>query len=372
MRKILLTLISFLLLTACNASVIESTGDQPVKTVKLGVLTSLSGDAAALGIEIQKVLDYQVEKVNQQANDYQFELVYEDGKCSGAESVLAFQKLVDFDQVDFVLGGTCSSETLAVAPIAQSNQVVLLSGWSSNPDVEKEGDFVFTISYNDDVVGQGIAKELNRYKKVAMITEQNDYNIGLQKVVRENLDSDVTIIADETFPKGGSDFRNMLEKVAVSQPEALFLNPNPGITAENLLKQLAEIPALADVQLVSQYAYLPNVSRINAAKADEGMIIIDAPTLSSPEFQQVYEGIEAEKGVIEALGMYYTASALDVLDILTETIQSEGPDPAKVKNALRKKSFEGYIGKIYFGENNFVQNIPVSRFIVQNGEAVNQ
>ena len=70
--------------------------------------------------------------------------------------------------------------------------------------------------------------------------------------------------------------------------------------------------------------------------------------------------------------MYYTASSMDALDILTETIQSEGPDPAKVKNALRKKSFEGYIGKIYFGENNFVQNIPVSRFIVQNGEAVNQ
>ena len=377
MQKVLLTIFSVFLLGACGASVPSQTStevEKPTETVKLGVLVPLSGDAAAYGSDIQKVLSYEIVKVNENAakNGYQFELIYEDGKCSGSESVTGFQKMIDIDGVDFVIGGFCSSETLAVAPIAQSNEVVLFSGWSSNPDIEKEGDFVFTLSYSDSLIGKKIADELNKYSKVAMITEQNDYNVGIQKVVLENLADSVILVADETFAKGGTDFRNILEKIPKEGPEVLLVNPNAGVTAQNLLKQLAEIPALAETKLIGQVAYLADFSREDVGDTAEGMVIVDAPTLTSPKLQAAYDAIEAQNGQIEAVGLYYTASTLDVLNVLTDVIQQQAADPVKVKEALRRGHFDGYLGAIYFGDNNFVQDITVSRYIVTGGKAVPQ
>lgn len=375
MRKILVTLSSLLILTACTANTLDSS-QVPAKTksVKLGVLMPLSGDAAAYGIDMQKVFDYELDQINQKAakKGYKFELVYEDGKCSGVDAVNGFQKLVDIDGVDFVIGGACSSETLAVAPIAESNKVVLISPLSSNPDVEKEGDYTFTLSYSDALIGQGLAAELNKYDKVAMITEQNDFNVGLQNAVKANLDSDTKLVADEMFPKGGTDFRNVLEKAVSQNPEAILLNPNPGVTAINLLKQAAEIPALKDMQLIGQVTYLPDPSREEVGAFAEDMVIVDAPTLTSPALGKISQAIEAAKGKIEMLGLYYTASSLDAIDVLTTTILEKGPDAAKVKDALRKNTYKGYIGTIYFGEYNFVQDIPVSRYVVTDGKSILQ
>jgi branched-chain amino acid transport system substrate-binding protein len=371
MKKAIFLVLSLFLLTAC-ASTSPTTDSSEVQKVKLGVVAPLSGDAAAYGIDVQKVLDYQLERINQESDKtgYEYELVYEDGKCTGSDSVTGLHKLIDIDGVDFILGGVCSAETIAIAPIAQGSGVVAISGWSSNPDIEGVGDYIFTLSYSDNLVGNGIADELNQFKRVAMITEQNDFNVGIRQVIVNGLTSEVVV--DETFEKGATDFRNILEKIANENPDVIFLNPNPGVTAQNLLKQTAEIPALAEVPIVSHYAYLADDSRTEAQEAAQGMILIDAPQLTSEKFQAIFDAIEAEKGKIEAIGTYYTASALDTIDILTDTIIEVGTDPATVKDALRTNTYEGYIGTIYFGNFNFVQNIPVGRYIVKDGEAVLQ
>src|SRR5437868_99394 len=73
-------------------------------TVKIGVLSPLSGDAAAYGQEIQKVLNYTLSKVNAESGT-KIELDYEDSKCSGSDAVAAFQKLTDVDGVKIIIGG---------------------------------------------------------------------------------------------------------------------------------------------------------------------------------------------------------------------------------------------------------------------------
>jgi len=96
----------------------SSSGSKTLTTVKIGVVAPFSGDAAAFGEEIQRILDFELDTINAKAksNGYQFELVYEDGKCNGAESNAAFQKLTDVDGVKFILGGACSSESLPMWP----------------------------------------------------------------------------------------------------------------------------------------------------------------------------------------------------------------------------------------------------------------
>ena len=379
MKKLFLLLLPILLLTACagsdyKASVLDAGKSDKTEVIKIGIVAPFSGDASAYGEDLRKIYDYELGVINQKAvkQGKEFQLVYEDGKCSGSDAVAAFQKLTDIDGVKLIIGGMCSSETLAMAPLAQSKGVLLLSSLSSNPDIEKEGDYVFSLSYKDSLVGEGIANELGKYSKVAIISEQNDFNIGLRKVVMSNLKKDIVILADETFLKGGNDFRSILEKVSKKKPDVIFLNPNPGTTAKNLIKQLSEIPALKGIRLISQSAYLPDEIRSVASDSTEGMIIVDAPNITNNKFLNKFEEISSSKGGLNTLGYYYSASPLDDMDIIATLALEYGNDAEKIKDALRTRTFEGYLGEIHFGQDNFVQNIPVGIYIVKNGKAVYQ
>ncbi len=347
------------------------------KTVKIGFVAPLSGDAAVLGQEMQKIALYRVKQINEAAgeNGTKFEVVYEDGKCAGNDAVNAFQKLTSIDGVKFIIGGLCSSETMSMAPLADQSQVLVLSPGSSNPKIEGIGKYTLSLSYSDKKTGEDLAKALSSYKKVAVITEQNEYNIGIRDTFLEDIKNypSVSVVANETFPKGTSDFRSTLEKVRQASPDAVLLNPNPGVTAENLIRQLAEMKAWTGYKLFGQLAYLLDSGRAPAGNFTEGMIVIDAPNVNSPELLAIEEAINKDQGgTLNDLGHYYTASTLDAVDLITSLITKDGNDAEKVLNDLSRGRFKGHIGDIAFDGHNFVRITLSGKYLIQNGKAVLQ
>jgi branched-chain amino acid transport system substrate-binding protein len=286
----------------------------------------------------------------------------------------AFQKLTDIDGVKIILGGLCSSETLAMSPLANEKKVLLLSPMSSNPKIEDEGPFTMSLSYSDKMTGEQLAKAVSGFKKVAMISEQNDYNVGVHDSFAAALKAYPTavFVSDETFPKNASDFRGTLAKVKATSPDVLVLNPNPGTTATNLLKQLAEMKTWTGYKLYGQIAYIGDASRTAVGKFAEGMTIIDVPTINSADFKTISDAIVAQSGTLNDIGSYYVASTLDDLDLLTSEITKLGNDATKVQQDLSTGSFNGFVGPISFGGNNFFKFTTPGVYIVQDGKAVLQ
>ncbi|MBD3327982.1 ABC transporter substrate-binding protein [Candidatus Peregrinibacteria bacterium] len=367
-------------LSACDAPVdnsqiqIDSVSDSgnQMQEYKIGVILSLTGDAGAFGVETQRVLDYEIEKINQQYKDknVQFKLIYEDGQCDGARAVDALNKLTDFDNVDFILGGLCSSESLGIAPLLESKNVVALSGWSSNPELEGASENFFSLSYSDNGVAFGISDYMSNFETAALISEQNDYNAAIQKIVLEQLKEDgVEIVADEEFPKGSTDLRNIISKVKSQNPDVVLLNPNPGITTESLAKQIKETGDW-DTNFVTQYAWNTETVLNETSDYFEGKLVqIDAPNLSSPELKSYMDDIIATKGELTNLGAYYTASSLDALNIMTKLIAENDANVEAVKNALNTQTFSGWItDKIEFNGNTFVQNVGTASYEIVNNE----
>lgn len=368
------SLLGFLLVSGCANTAPSGQGDPnsgEVQEIKIGVIGPMSGDAAAYGEEMQKVLSYALPEVNEKykTKGYQFELVYEDSKCTGADAVTAFQKLTDINGVEFIIGGFCSSESLGIAPLLESKNVLALSAGSSNPQIEGKSPYLFSLSYSDEGVGQAIAKELSQYKKVAMITEQNDYNQGIKNVVEATLKNypEVQIVANEQFEKGGTEFRNQLQKIKATEPDVLFFNPNPGVTTEALAKQFAEIQDWP-VEKVSQFAFLGE--SIMSIAALNGTLVIDAPTVNATEFLAYREEIIGAKGSLDNLGNYYTASTLDALYLMAELIAESNGDPVQAQQNLSTGTFQGRLGTLSFKGNSFVQGIGVAQFRLEKGKAV--
>jgi len=343
------------------------------EVIKIGTISPLSGDAAAYGEQVLRVFDEALATANEKAaeKNIKFELVHEDGKCTGSDAVSAYQKLKDIDGVKFIIGGFCSSETLALAPLSQNGEVLLTSVASSNPEIEGASPYVYTFSYSDSVVGETIANEISKgNKRIAIITEQNDYNIGVRDTFLKALEGKegVEIVANETFPKGGSDFRVTLEKIKNANPDAVLLNPNAGITAQNLLKQLAEMQGWEEVKLYGQVAFMPEEVLALAPEMAEGMIIVDSPSITNEDLLALKEKIETEKGSLENLGNYYTASTLDTVNILTDLLVEKGEDVNAVRDALKEGTFDGYIGEIHFGDKHF-PGVDGGVYVVKNGKA---
>lgn len=376
-KSIFLSFILILFLTACsvgvqNAGQNEKGKNSAIQTIKVGVIMPLSGDAAAYGEEAKRIFDFELPKINEEfiSKGYQFELVYEDGKCNGAESVTAFNKLTDINNISFLLGGFCSSESMGLIPLLADKKILALSGGSSSPELKGKSPNFFSLSYDDDVVGKGVADELGKYKKIAMLTEQNDYNQAMKKTTLTALQEkypDSRIVADEEFSKGGTEFRNQLEKIKAADPEVLFINSNPGVTTESLIRQLAEHKDWV-LSKVGAYNLMSEKTLAIVPEILEGAVIIDTPKMNNPEFLSVIRQIVQEKGSLDNLGNYYTASYLDVLRLMAEVIAQSGNNSVKALKLLSEGTFEGYIGKIHFGGNTFVQGIGTARFVIKNGK----
>jgi branched-chain amino acid transport system substrate-binding protein len=370
--KIVVGVVVLLLVVWAGYSLYGKSGGS-AETVKIGVITPLSGDAAAYGQETQRVLDYRLAGINAQKGT-KFELVYEDGKCAGSDAVSAFQKLIDVDGVKIIIGGTCSSETLGMAPLTKDGKALVVSPASSNPTIEGTSPYTFTLSYSDQVMGETIATEMSKFSKVAIITEQNDFNIGFKTVWEKKIAEfpNAKIVANETFPKGASEFRNLLSKIRKANPEAVFLNPNVGVTAETLLKQLAEMKDWKGYKVYTQFAYLADNTRAAVGDFVNGMTIVDAPNLTDPNFLAYKAEIEKNGGALPTLGNYYTASTIDDLDILTALVRELGNDQKAVRDALSTRTFKGYLGDISFDGHSFKQGSKGGVYVVESGKAVYQ
>src|SRR3989344_5132019 len=186
MRKnmmIIVLLALTVILAGCGPSMGGETQSAPTEKkmteLKLGVLMPMSGDASVYGMPISKAYQMAVDEVNAAGGiaGMQVKLIIEDGKCNPDGGATGTQKLVNVDGVKIVLGGACSGETLAAAPITEAAKVILLSPSATSPKVTTAGDFVFRTSPSDANAGRIAAEKAYGagYKSAALITETTDY-----------------------------------------------------------------------------------------------------------------------------------------------------------------------------------------------------
>lgn len=218
---------------------------QALAPVKIGVIAPLVGDASAYGEDVTAAVNLALQEINSAGgvNGRQLQAIFENGGCNGKDANTAATKLIDVDKVPVIVGGYCSSETLAAAPLAEAAKVALVSPASSNPSITTAGDFVFRITPSDAGQGKAIADEIIKrgYHKAAVVYMNSDYNLGLATAFKDAFEKlGGKIVAWETYEQDAKDFRTQIVKVRASQPEAIYLVPY-GADAALIIKQITEL-----------------------------------------------------------------------------------------------------------------------------------
>ncbi len=195
-----------------NGNAASSGGD-----ILIGEYGSLTGPQATFGTSTHNAIQLAVDEINTAGgvNGRKIKLLTEDDQSKQEEAANAVTKLISQNNVLAILGEVASSNSLAAAPICQSNKVPMITPSSTNPEVTKKGDYIFRTCFTDDYQGENIARYAANqlhYKRGAILTDvKNDYSTGLTTTIERVFTSQGgQIIAKASYSNGDSDFRSQL------------------------------------------------------------------------------------------------------------------------------------------------------------------
>ncbi|WP_371825468.1 substrate-binding domain-containing protein [Pontibacillus sp. ALD_SL1] len=205
----------------------EATSGEPIK---IGVLASLSGALESYGKQTKQGFDLGIEYATEGTNEIAgrpIEVVYADTET---DPKVARQKaigLLEDDKVDFLVGSSSSGDTLAVLPLAEEYQKIMVVEPAVADSITGKdwNKYVFRTARNssqDAVAGAAaIAKE-----GVKIATLAPDYSFGRDGVAaftKAAKDLGAEIVHEEYADPTATDFTANIQKIIQSEPDYLFV-----------------------------------------------------------------------------------------------------------------------------------------------------
>ena len=331
--------------------------------IKIGAILPLTSKSASLGEDMQKAINLALENINKDKKIV--EIFYEDEKCDGKEAVTAYQSL-RLKNINIIIGAGCSPSTIAIAPLAEKDKVVVLSPASSADSISQAGDFIFR---NHIFVSQKVKKLAEfankKFNSVATIYDAtNDAHVLGEMIFVKNFQGNV--LARESFQKNALDFSTQITKIKEKKPMAIFIQALMP-EASLIVKRLKELGVSAQI-LVGDALATDKVFIDAIENFSEGIIFVGSEFSRStnPEFWDLYTERFGKNPNI------YAAQAYDSLIILVDIIKRECKtgNSTCVKDSLYKvKNYLGVSGLTTFDENgDAIKTVAIKT--IKNGQFV--
>ena len=217
--------ITFLLFSSCDKS----------DCIKIGLSAELTGSVPVVGKSCLNAAKMATDEINSQGGiavgdkTKQVRLLVEDNEDKAESAAAVAQKFVS-SGVLAMIGPNASRNAVPAAAIAESNGLLMISPWSTNPKLTERKKYIFRACFTDDfqgiVVAAFIYKKLTLRKAAVLYDVASEYNKGIAEVFRSSfVKAGGEVAAFESYTTGDKDFTAQLSKIRRVQPEALFL-PN--------------------------------------------------------------------------------------------------------------------------------------------------
>jgi len=341
--------------------------------VRIGSLIPLTGKCRTFGENVRRGIELAVEKINNAGgiDGRKIAVLYEDDHCEASYGIEAINRLLAEGAVSAIIGAVVSPVTLAVAPIAESHKIILISPTSTNTRLRNAGDYFYRVCPSDAAQGVYLARfarEQLAAKKAAVIYQDNEYGSGLKDSFVEDflkLDGEIVLI-DRFKSIEESDMNGILERVKSKMPDIIFL-PAFIHDAPSVLKAARNL-GLNQVFLLGDAANQRELID-KAGNAAEGVLIAalsfgyGETDTEVEDFRQLYinrYGVEPETDA---------GYAFDAMLVLAEAARlGGGPTRLGIARGMKLiRDFRGVTGLTNFDTNGEVEK-PITLRKVENGQ----
>ena len=158
-------------------------------TIKIGLVTALSGQSARAGEAITRGLTIAIDELNATGGvlGRKFELVRRDDEATPAKGVIAARELVFKEKVAVLFGGLDTPVSMAIVPIINEAKVPFMGPWAAGTAITQNGanpNFVFRVSAVDEIVDKAMlqyAQKNFNAKKPGLILVNNPWGESNEK-----------------------------------------------------------------------------------------------------------------------------------------------------------------------------------------------
>lgn len=345
--------------------------------IKLGIVAPMSGPNARYGAFSMRGAELAVKEINDAGgvDGHKIELYNADSQGTPVEGVSATRRLIDEDEVGFIIGDVSSSVTLAMQPVAEDAEVLLLNAASSNPKITYGagvGGYKWTYrNYPTDenraLLVAKYAAEQRHFTKFAVLSVDTDYGRSAIEFTKKYLpEFKGEILSEDYYKEGEVDFRSVLSKIRDNGAQAIIMY-GLADTTPIVARQMVELGLAGKVTLIGNGEFNTAKTISSAPTALEGAVEAAAwlPAWDSPE----------SKAFVEKFTTTYKEAPnnhayvhWDTVHLLAQAIhEAGGIEQDKVRDALSKIKYKSPVGEVTFDDHNQAR-LPMILLQIENGK----
>jgi branched-chain amino acid transport system substrate-binding protein len=323
--------------------------------LKVGILTTLSGPPAALGVQQRNGFLLALKQLGGKLGGREVELIVQDDELKPDVAVGKAKALVERDKVDFVVGPIFSNILIAMMKPVTDAGTILISpnaGTSNFAGKECNPNF-FVTSYQNDQNAEAMGKyaQDTGIKKAFLMAP--NYQAGRDELsgFKHNFKGEV---ADEVYvPLNQLDYSAEISKIAAAAPDAIFVFL-PGGMGVNFVKQFRQAGLADKMKFLS--AFTVDESTL-PAQQDAALGFFGgstwAPNLDNPQNKAFVAAYEKEYNAVPASYAFQAYDAAMLIDSALNATGGKTDNKDALRAAIKKADFKSLRGSFNFNTNHY-------------------
>ncbi|SSW66963.1 high-affinity branched-chain amino acid ABC transporter substrate-binding protein [Achromobacter agilis] len=327
-------------------------------TIKIGIPQPMTGPNTQYGDQIQAGALTAIETINAKGGvkGKKLEPILIDDGCEPKQAVPAANRVVN-SGAKFAVAHACSGVTVAAVKVYEEEGIVGITPGATSPlvtDTIKPHFFFRTIGRDDQqgpYAANYIAKTL-KPQKVAVLHDKQTYGSGVATQVKDSLGkAGVNVAMFEGINVGDSDYSAIITKLKSAGVDLVYFggyHPELGLLLRQSREQGLKVQFMGPEGTANQ-----DLVAI-AGPAIEGLLVtLPADFTKLPGNESIVKAFKDAKRDPDGA---FQMPAYAAVQILADSINAVGEDPAKVADYMHKTAFNTGIGKVEYDAKGDLKN----------------
>ncbi len=362
----------------------DAAAEEFVGTIRIGAALSETGKFSVEGRDSRQGYDTWVDWVNNEYGGiklpdgaYQVEVVYYDDESDADTAANLVQRLIDEDDVDFMLGPYSSGLTTGASAISEGANVLMIEGNGTSDAMFERGfeNLFLVATIASDYTKSGIEAFAAQGAQTAVVAyEDTSFPTAVAEGAIRHLEANgIEVLAVETYPKDPTDLTPIISKFRDLDPD-VFIGGGHYIDAVLFMNAAEDTGFDPDGMLITVGPSNPKLVEELGGSVDgivgptqwESTMAWEGEWFGTPaDYAARYEALWGEPPVYQAASATASALALHIAIEEAGTIETDA-----VRDALRSLDVQTFYGPIQFDEQGVNRAKPMGTIQVQDGEIV--
>ncbi|NTV48103.1 MAG: ABC transporter substrate-binding protein [Geobacteraceae bacterium] len=326
--------------------------------IKIGALFAVTGPAAFLGEPERNSAKMVIDEINKAGGvkGHKLELVAYDTAGDATKAVQLATKLIKDDKVVAIIGPSTTGETMAVIPVAEKEQIPLISCSAGSKITDPVKKWVFKTAQNDSLAVGKIFEYLQKAKQtnVSILTVSDGFGAsGREQLKNQAGKYGITIVSDDTYGPKDTDMTAQLTKIRGSHAQAIICwgtNPGPAVIAKNARQLGIKTPLFMSHGVSSKKFIELAGEAAEGIKLPSGKVVVaDILPNSDQQKKSLMAFVKDYQKHYKAEGDHFGGHAWDAVMLIRNAIDNGADTSASIRDQLEKtRGFAGIGGSFNY------------------------